>query len=168
MIDVEFHLNGEPVRLRCPADRRLLDILREDFGLTAAKPGCAIGRCSACMIWLDDAPANACLLLALRVNGRSVRTYEAVCQDPASQPVRDALAECGGLQCGYCTPGMVMTLSHLHQLPAPPHAPAARELASANLCRCTGYGGIRRAIDRLFEPAEGSAATPIRTCGDPA
>ena len=145
-----LELNGQPVRVDCRADTRLLTLLREHWQLTGAKPGCEVGRCGACMVWLDGVPANACLLMAWQLQGRAVRTVESVAADPVSQPVRDALAQCGGVQCGHCTAGMVMTMTHLHDLQPRPCAAEAEALMCGNLCRCTGYGGIRRAIGTLF------------------
>lgn len=143
-------LNGTPVRIDCAPDTRLLTLLREHWGLTGAKPGCEVGRCGACMVWLDDAPANACLVMAWQLEGRAVRTIESVAADAASLPVREALASCGGVQCGYCTAGMVMTMTHLHLRQPRPCQAEASALLNGNLCRCTGYGGIRRAAQTLF------------------
>ncbi|WP_341677383.1 (2Fe-2S)-binding protein [Niveibacterium sp. SC-1] len=154
MMRIEFELNGEPRVLETPAERRLLAILREDFGLTGAKPGCEVGRCGACMVWLDDLPTNACLVMAWQLDGRSVTTVEAIAADPRSESVRAALAECGGLQCGYCTPGLVVTMTHLADCSPRPDAACARAQLAGNLCRCTGYGGIQRAVERLFPTAD--------------
>jgi carbon-monoxide dehydrogenase small subunit len=153
MIDLQFTLNGATVSLRTPPERRLLDILREDMQLTGAKPGCGIGRCGACMVWLDSIPANSCLLMAFQLQDRAVSTIEAVAHLPESASVREALARCGGVQCGYCSAGLVMTLTHLHGRQPRPDAAGAAALAAGNLCRCTGYGGIRRALDELFPAA---------------
>ncbi len=142
-----FEVNGQPVALTQPPTRRLLDILRQDLGLTGAKPGCGIGRCGACMVWLDGVPVNACLVLAMRLPGRSVVTIEALAADDA---VSRALAEEGGLQCGYCTPGLMMTLRWLWAQTPRPTLAEAEALMVGHLCRCTGYGGIRRALVRLF------------------
>lgn len=150
-IDIEFEVNGQRVRQRCSPMRRLLAILREDLGLTGAKPGCEVGRCGACTVWLDEAPVPACLVRAWQLAGRRVTTIEQVAGEERSRPVRDALAACGGVQCGYCTAGFVMTLTHLHGCTPRPDAAEAAELACGNLCRCTGYGGIARALERLFD-----------------
>jgi carbon-monoxide dehydrogenase small subunit len=150
MMDVCFELDQTVVTVRCAADRRLLSILREDFGHVGAKPGCEIGRCGACMVWLDDEPVNACLVMAWQLEGRRVTTIEAVAKDEASAPVREALARCGAVQCGYCSAGLVMTMTHLHKRSPRPDAQEARELLCGNLCRCTGYGGISRAVTELF------------------
>ena len=152
-MDLNFELNGGPVSLQCAADRRLLTILREDFALTGAKPGCEIGRCGACMVWLDGEPVNSCLVMAWQLEGRAVRTIEAVAADQASAPVREALASCGAVQCGYCSAGMVMTLTHLHTRIPRPDAAEATALMCGNLCRCTGYGGVGRAVEALFPTA---------------
>ena len=153
-LDVAFELNGQPVQLRCPPDTRLLTLLRERWHLTGAKPGCEVGRCGACMVWLNGEPANACLLMAWQLHGQRVRTIESVAAASESAPVREALARCAGVQCGYCTAGMVMNMTWLHQLHPPPSADEAIELMSGNLCRCTGYAGIQRAVRALF-PADG-------------
>ncbi|WP_298933225.1 (2Fe-2S)-binding protein [uncultured Ramlibacter sp.] len=150
MTQVHFELNGSAVAVRCVVERRLLSILREDFGLVGAKPGCEIGRCGACMVWLDGEPANACLVMAWQLEGRRVTTIEAMAADEASAPVRDALARCGAVQCGYCSAGMVMTMTYLHQRIPRPDALEASELMCGNLCRCTGYGGVSRALNELF------------------
>jgi carbon-monoxide dehydrogenase small subunit len=151
---VRFELNGQAARHEGAPERRLLQILREDHGLTGAKPGCEVGRCGACMVWLDEQPVNACLVMAWQLEGRRVRTIESVAADAQSAPAREALARCGGVQCGYCSAGMVMGLTFLHgQQPLPARAEAAAAMCG-NLCRCTGYGGLNRALDELF-PADG-------------
>ncbi|WP_345944754.1 2Fe-2S iron-sulfur cluster-binding protein [Variovorax sp. dw_954] len=147
---MHFELNKTAVTVYCEVQRRLLPMLREDFGLVGAKPGCEIGRCGACMVWLDGEPVNSCLVMAWQLEGRSVTTIEATAVDPASTPVRDALARCGAVQCGYCSAGMVMTMTYLHTRIPRPDAAEAGELMCGNLCRCTGYGGLSRAVAELF------------------
>lgn len=161
MISVEFTVNDRSVKLQTEPDRRLLDILREELQLTGTKHGCGIGRCGACMIWLDGVPANACLVMAFQLNGRAITTIEAVSARACSAPVRDALARCGGLQCGYCSAGFVMTLTHLHARTPVPDIDEAIALTAGNLCRCTGYGGITRAMQTLF-PEQGPGAAGVR------
>ncbi len=140
-------MNGADVELDAPPTRTLLDILRLDLELTGAKPGCTIGRCGACVVWLDGEPVNACLVPAFRLAGRRVTTVEGVAADDA---VSRALAEEGGLQCGYCTPGLLMTLRWLHARTPRPAVAEAEALLVGHLCRCTGYGGIKRALMQLF------------------
>lgn len=147
---VAFELNGRPVRIVALPERRLLTILREDLRLTGAKPGCGIGRCGACMVWLDGRPVNACLVMAWQLEGRRVTTVEAIATHELSVPVRQALAECGGLQCGYCTPGILVTLTHLYTQSPRPDSETVLSLMTGHLCRCTGYAGITRTIQRLF------------------
>ena len=153
---LQLNLNGQSVSTPCSPDTRLLTLLREHWQLTGAKPGCEVGRCGACMVWLNDQPVNACLLMAYQIQGQTVRTIESVAQDSASTPVREALARCGGVQCGYCTSGMVMSMSWLHQQQPRPTVAEAEALMCANLCRCTGYGGIRRAVQELFPAVQSS------------
>ena len=148
---IELEVNGAAVQVDCAPDTRLLTLLREHWGLTGAKPGCEVGRCGACMVWLDEAPANACLLMAYQLQGRSVRTIESLSSDPRSTAVQQALAACGGVQCGYCTAGMVMTMTWLHGQQPRPSCEEAEAMLCGNLCRCTGYGGIRRAVPALFD-----------------
>ena len=149
-IDLQCTVNGEAVRLRCAPTRRLLEVLREVLGLTGAKPGCGIGRCGACLVWMDGNPVNACLVMAYQLQGRAIVTIESVADSEASAPVREALARCGAVQCGYCAPGLVMMLTHLHgQQPRPDAAQASAQLCG-QLCRCTGYGGLQRAVAQLF------------------
>jgi carbon-monoxide dehydrogenase small subunit len=147
---VSFAVNGENATLETEPGRRLSEILREDLGLTGTKIGCAVGRCGTCMVLLDDNPCNSCLVPAFRLDGRRVRTIEGLLDDAASEKVRRALGEEGAVQCGYCMPGLVVALTAL--LTRQPEAPAVEieALLAGHLCRCTGYGGIKRAVARLF------------------
>ena len=154
LFSLRLTLNGKAVEVECEPDTRLLGLLREHWYLSGAKPGCEVGRCGACTVWLDGAPVNACLLMAYQVQGRDVRTIESVAADLRSEPVRDALAQCGGVQCGYCTAGVVMTMTYLYGQEPRPDVREASVLMCGNLCRCTGYGGIRRAVQSLFADAE--------------
>lgn len=147
---LQLEHNGAPIQVQCQPDTRLLTLLREHWHLVGAKRGCEVGRCGACMVWLNGAPANACLLMAYQLQGQSIRTIESVVQTPASQPVQQALARCGGVQCGYCTAEMVMSMTYVSQLEPKPSLEEAERLMSGNLCRCTGYGGIKRALDEIL------------------
>jgi aerobic carbon-monoxide dehydrogenase small subunit len=147
---IAFQVNDRSVVMDAPADRRLIDILRHDLGVVGPKNSCAVGRCGACLVLVEDRPVNACLVLAARLAGRRVVTIEGL--GAASEPVKDAMARAGAVQCGYCASGLVTMLTWLvaHE----PHlAPAEAEaLLVGQICRCTGYGGLRRALARLFSP----------------
>jgi carbon-monoxide dehydrogenase small subunit len=142
MSAVRFILNGEPCE--APGEMRLIDFLRDWRGLTAAKIGCDIGRCGACMVWVDQAPANACLVPVWRLEDRRVTSPEGLDGDPLTECVRRALAEENAFQCGYCAPGFVMTLTAaLREDPGLDEA-ALRAALAGNICRCTGYHSILR------------------------
>ena len=138
---IRFTLNGTPVELTVPAERLLVDLLREDLGKTGTKDGCSVGVCGLCTVQIDGAPMSACLLLATQVDGAAVRTIEGL-----TSPLQDAFIDEGGFQCGICTSGQLMTADAL--LNAKPGATAAEinDWQMGNLCRCTGYYGITRAI----------------------
>jgi aerobic carbon-monoxide dehydrogenase small subunit len=141
-------VNGRPVCLDGDRPtRRLLDILRDDLGLTGAKPGCRIGRCGACTVLLDGVPVPSCLVLSGKLPDRDVRTIEAT----SWTPVKEALAAQGGFQCGYCSAGLVMSLEYWFAQTPRPTRQQVEDAISGHLCRCTGYAGIRRAIAVLFE-----------------
>ncbi|PZQ50818.1 MAG: ferredoxin [Rhodovulum sulfidophilum] len=144
---LDFTLNGAPVSVEAAPDRRLLAILREDFDLLGAREGCGIGRCGACLVLLDGAPVNACLVLAARLAGRAVVTVEGL--GAAAAPVRDALAAGGAVQCGYCAPGLMVALSWLARQPAGLAEGEAVTALAGQLCRCGGYRGTLRALAAL-------------------
>ncbi len=153
-------VNGEPVTLAVPASKRLLSIIRDDLELTGTKRSCEIGRCGACMVLLDGRPVNACLTMAYQCSGRQVTTIEGIAGVGISvegmHPVQQAFLEEGGYQCGYCTPGMIVTVTALLDDTPNPSQEELEEALSGNLCRCTGYGGIVRAIHRAIEKGRGS------------
>jgi aerobic carbon-monoxide dehydrogenase small subunit len=147
----EAHLrmvvNGEPVSLHCDATKTLLEALREDLGLTGTKHGCELGECGACAVLLDGQPVLSCLTLAVECDGAAVITVEGLADGPALHPLQAAFAEKGAAQCGYCTPGILVTAKHLlDHTPAPTRDQIARAL-SGNLCRCTGYQQIYEAVE---------------------
>jgi carbon-monoxide dehydrogenase small subunit len=144
-----FTLNGEPVAVAAPPSRRIIDVLRNDLLLTGTKIGCEIGRCGACMVLLDGAPVNACLTMMYQVEGRRVTTIEGIAgENGALNAVQQAFLEEGGYQCGYCTPGMIVSATALLAERPDPTDEEIIEALSGNLCRCTGYGGILRAVRR--------------------
>lgn len=145
---LECSINGKEIAIPVSASKRMSDILRDDLRLTGTKVSCEIGRCGACMVLLDGKPVNACLLMAYQAAGKQVTTIEGISGGETLHPVQQAMLEEGGLQCGYCTAGMVVTLTALWaKNPAPTRAEAEQALCG-NLCRCTGYEGIFRAVER--------------------
>lgn len=144
---VRFVLNGAPVEVEAPADRRAVDLLREDLGLTGTKEGCGAGECGACTILADGAPRLSCLMLAAQLDGRDVVTIEGLGAAEAPHPVQAALAEHGAVQCGFCTPGVALSAAALLARGPVPDRQALREGLSGHLCRCTGYQKIIDAVE---------------------
>ncbi len=143
---LRFTVNGIGREIAVDPHRTLLDALREDLGLTGTKQGCGEGDCGACVVLLDSVPVNACLVLALEAEGHEVLTIEGVARGAALHPVQQAFLDVGAVQCGYCTPGMVLvTVSFLDRNPQPT-LDQARQAISGNLCRCTGYQKIVEAV----------------------
>jgi carbon-monoxide dehydrogenase small subunit len=139
-------VNGLEREVAVSPERTLLDLLREELGLTGTKQGCGEGDCGACAVLLDGAPVNACLVLALEAEGREVLTIEGVANGNELHPVQQAFVDKGAVQCGFCTPGMVLVAkAFLDQHPRPTEA-EVRRAVSGNLCRCTGYQKIVEAI----------------------
>jgi aerobic carbon-monoxide dehydrogenase small subunit len=142
VIEVSFTLNGAPVTVVAPADRPLTAILRDDLSSTGTKLGCAQGRCGACMVLLDGAAVNACLLMGWQLAGRDVVTVEGLRDDPRLVPLFDALADANAFQCGYCAPGIVVALAGLVARDPAPDDAAILSALDGHLCRCTGYRSI--------------------------
>ena len=143
---VEFCLNGKPVSMETAPDRRVVDLLREELGLTGTKECCGSGECGACTILVDGESRLSCLMLAAQLTGRSVTTIEGVAGEAGMHIVQRAFVEQGAVQCGFCTPGMILaTLDLLRRIPDPTREEVRREL-SGNLCRCTGYQKIVDAV----------------------
>jgi aerobic carbon-monoxide dehydrogenase small subunit len=147
---VELHVNGEPVALELEPRTHLADALRDHCGLTATHLGCEQGVCGACTVEVDGAPQRACLQSASRFAGKKIRTLESFDDDAVMDDLRKAFTAEHALQCGYCTPGMLMTARDI--VLRLPHADDARirEELAGNLCRCTGYAGIVLAIQRVL------------------
>ncbi|MGH8776700.1 MAG: (2Fe-2S)-binding protein [Jiangellaceae bacterium] len=150
--DVELTVNGVPRSARVPARRLLSDFLRHDLRLTGTHVGCEHGVCGACTVLLDGEPVRSCLLFAVSVHGSSVTTVEGLTEpDGSLGPVQQAFWDCHGLQCGFCTPGFVTTITaYLDENPDPTEA-EAREAIAGNLCRCTGYQNIVASVLRAAE-----------------
>lgn len=144
---IRLLVNGENYTVNVPARRLLSELLRDDLNLTGTKRGCETAICGACTVHVDGEPVKSCLMLATQANGRSVTTIEGL-SGPGKQlhPVQHAFIEHGGVQCGYCTPGFIMTAVALLRQRPQPNPEEVRAALSGNLCRCTGYVGIVNAI----------------------
>lgn len=145
-LDITFVLNGEEQRLRVGAHRTLLDVLREDLGLTGTKTNCQEAECGVCTVGLDGKAVTACTILIGQCEGRRIDTIEGLADEGRLHPLQEAFIEHGAVQCGYCIPGMIMTArAFLAETPDPDEA-AVREAIVGTLCRCTGYQKIVDAI----------------------
>lgn len=142
---VRMTVNGTPRERDVRADQRLIDVLREDWGLTGTKEGCSVGVCGACSVLVDGELVSACLLPALFADGREVTTVEGLAGGELT-PLQDAFITEGGFQCGICTPGQLVAATALLRAHPRPSEADVREWMMGNLCRCTGYHGIARAI----------------------
>ena len=140
-------VNGEPVEPLVDGYKTLLEVLREDLRLTGTKHGCELGECGACAVLVDGEPTLSCLLLGLESEGRDVVTVEGLMSDGRLHPLQDAFADLGAAQCGYCTPGILVTAKALLDREPHPTREQIREALSGNLCRCTGYLQIIEAVE---------------------
>jgi carbon-monoxide dehydrogenase small subunit len=145
-VDVRMTLNGEARTFHVPPHEILLDLIRERAGLTGTKRSCDVQVCGACTVLLDGRPVSACTMLALEARGRTVQTIEGVAEGDRLHPVQEAFIEHGGLQCGFCTPGMIMATLALLQENARPTADEVKHYMRGNICRCTGYKRILESI----------------------
>jgi len=143
-------VNGDPHELYIDARRTLLDVLRHELDLLGAHRGCDAGDCGACTILVDGRPMTSCLLLAADWDGAAITTVEGVLQNGEMHPVQKALVAKGGIQCGFCTPGIVMSLYSLYKSRAPYSRETAEEALAGNLCRCTGYQPILKAAETVL------------------
>jgi len=153
MTAISIDVNGTAHDLDVAPRLLLADLLRDRLGLTGTKIGCAMGACGACTVLLDGAPVRACLMFAVQAHDRSVRTVEDLADDDGElHPLQRALREHHGLQCGYCTPGMLMSILPLLESGQPLEPDAVREAIAGNLCRCTGYDTIVDAVVEASRP----------------
>jgi carbon-monoxide dehydrogenase small subunit len=144
-------VNGEPRRVQVYAMARLLDVLREEMHLTGTKEGCGEGECGACSVLLNGAIVTSCLVPAVEADGAEIRTIEGIAGGAQLSAVQEAFLECGGAQCGICTPGMVIAATALLERHPHPDDAEIREGLAGNLCRCTGYQKIFAAVVRACE-----------------
>ena len=140
-------VNGEAAEVSFAPYKTLLEVLREDLALTGTKHGCELGECGACAVLVDGQPQLSCLVLAIECEGRSIETVEGLARGAALHPLQAAFADLGAAQCGYCTPGILMTAKALLLKEKNPTRERIKEAISGNLCRCTGYLQIFEAIE---------------------
>ena len=157
-VRMKLRVNGEEQEILFHSYKTLLEVLREELNLTGTKHGCELGECGACAVLVDGEPQLSCLVLALECEGRSIETVEGLAQGTQLHPLQAAFADCGGSQCGYCTPGMLMTAKALLEAEPDPSRERIREAISGNLCRCTGYQQIVDAIERAAAEMRGTRA----------
>jgi carbon-monoxide dehydrogenase small subunit len=144
--EVSFILNGKEKKLLAHPMERLLDVLRNELGLTGTKEGCGEGECGSCSVLLDGMLVNSCLVPVAQAGGTSVVTIEGISRHNLMNPLQEAFLECGGAQCGICTPGMILAAVHLLEKKPAPTLADIREGLAGNLCRCTGYMQIFEAV----------------------
>jgi len=157
-IQLQLNINNEPAQLWVAPGKTLLEVLREDLDLTGTKHGCELGECGACTVLRDGEPVLSCLVLAVECEGAQIETIEGMADNNRLHPLQLAFAEHGGLQCGYCTPGVLMTAKALLSKQSNPDRAQIREALSGNLCRCTGYQQIIESVEH--------AATAINEASD--
>jgi carbon-monoxide dehydrogenase small subunit len=146
-LHLELTVNGESAPVSFSSYKTLLEVLREDLGLTGTKHGCELGECGACTVLIDGEPVLSCLVLALECGGRRIETIEGLARGAELHPLQAAFADFGGSQCGYCTPGVIMTAKALLDKDLNASKEKIREATAGNLCRCTGYLQIAEAIE---------------------
>ncbi|MGB7594957.1 MAG: (2Fe-2S)-binding protein [Erysipelotrichaceae bacterium] len=153
-MDINFNLNGKEVSLRTSPIRRLLDVLREDFHCMSVKEGCGEGECGACSVLLEGRLVNACLIAVAAIENKHILTLEGYRATPRFEAIRRGFATAGSVQCGFCTPGMVLAAEALLQENPMPSAAEVRSAIEGNLCRCTGYTMI---VDGILNAAKEGA-----------
>ena len=146
-VHLRLRVNEEEVDVSFAPYKTLLEVLREDLDLTGTKHGCELGECGACAVLIEGEPVLSCLVLALDCEGRAIETVEGLAQGPQLHPLQAAFADLGGAQCGYCTPGILMTAKALLAREPEPSRERIKEAISGNLCRCTGYQQIVESIE---------------------
>ncbi|MBI3817355.1 MAG: (2Fe-2S)-binding protein [Planctomycetes bacterium] len=150
-LHISMRLNGEPREVSFASYKTLLEVLREDCDLPGTKHGCELGECGACAVLLDGEPVLSCLIIGAECDGREVVTVEGLAKDGKLHPLQETFADCGAAQCGYCTPGFLVTAKALLDRCPNPSREQIKESLSGNLCRCTGY-------QQIFEAVEASIA----------
>ncbi len=153
---IQFCVNGQEKQVSVPPIKRLLDVLREDLELTGTKEGCGEGECGSCSVRMNGELVNSCLIPVLQVEGAEIQTIEGLALNGQLHPLQKAFLQCGGAQCGICTPGMLMASAQLLESNPHPGIPEIREALAGNLCRCTGFIRIFESV--LAAAADGNSA----------
>jgi carbon-monoxide dehydrogenase small subunit len=151
MVSIVIEVNGLLHRLSVKISAFLLDVLRDELGLKGTKRGCDQGQCGACTVLLDGHPVLSCILLAVQADGKKITTIEAVAPEGKLHPLQEAFVAEGATQCGFCTPGMILSAKALLDKDSNPADDEIREALSGNLCRCTGYAKIIRAVQKAAQ-----------------
>jgi carbon-monoxide dehydrogenase small subunit len=159
-VSLRLHVNGAVHEIAVAPHRTLLEILREDLGLTGTKHGCELGECGTCTVLLDGIPVLSCLVLGLECEDRPIVTVEGLADGPTPHPLQETFAELGAAQCGYCTPGILCAAKALLEADPDPSRDAIREALSGNLCRCTGYIKIFEAVELAAKRRRDPRAAP--------
>ena len=157
---IQLRVNGEPVEVAFAPHKTLLEVLREDLGLTGTKHGCELGECGCCAVLVDGKPVLSCLVLGVAVEGHEVSTIEGMAPGAELHPLQEAFADLGAAQCGYCTPGILLTAKALLEETPRPTLDQIKQALSGNLCRCTGYIKIYEAVELAAARMAGEPATP--------
>ena len=158
-MNIKFVLNGRKTSIDVAPGRRVVDVLRQDLGLTGTKEGCGTGECGVCTILVDGSARLGCLMLAVQLADREITTIEGLSQDGNLHPLQEAFIQCGAVQCGFCSPGMILTSAALLKQKPNPTRTAIREGLSGNLCRCTGYQKIVDAVEAAARKMAGREET---------
>src|SRR5579871_1342703 len=148
---IQFKVNGEEAEVAFAPHKTLLEVLREDMGLTGTKHGCELGECGTCTVLVDGRPELSCLVLPVQVEGRRITTIEGMANGSELHPLQQAFAELGAAQCGYCTPGILLAAAALLEENPAPAREEIKQALSGNLCRCTGYVKILEAVELAAE-----------------
>lgn len=164
-MEIHFTVNGRGIDLDVPEHHRCIDVLRNQLGLKGVKEGCGEGECGACTILVDGSPVNACLVFAPQMDGKDLRTIEGLAQGDTLHPVQRAFAEAGAVQCGFCTPGFIMSTVALLERTPEPSDDEILDALSGNLCRCTGYRKILDAVHLAIDFSTGSSPTTADAVG---
>ncbi len=152
---ITFTVNDREYEVAVAPNKTLTQVLRDDLNLLGTKEGCGVGDCGACTVILDGKPVNSCLVLAVQADGSTIKTIEGVAEGDSLHPVQETFVEMGAIQCGFCTPGMILSATSLLEKNPHPTEQEVRQALSGNLCRCTGYQKIVEAVQEAARRMKG-------------